>query len=70
MRIDSNSLRRLASLLALGGLLTGAGMGEAKAQQDVMISQYLFNGLLINPGYAGSHPYTSSSLLHRSQWSQ
>ena len=70
MRIDSNSLRRLASLIALGGLLTGAGMGEAKAQQDVMISQYLFNGLLINPGYAGSHPYTSSSLLHRSQWSQ
>ena len=70
MRIDSNSLRRLAFLLALGGLLTGAGMGEAKAQQDVMISQYLFNGLLINPGYAGSHPYTSSSLLHRSQWSQ
>ena len=47
MRIDSNSLRRLASLLALGGLLTGAGMGEAKAQQDVMISQYLLNGLLI-----------------------
>jgi type IX secretion system PorP/SprF family membrane protein len=70
MRIDSNSLRRLAFLFALGGLLTGAGMGEAKAQQDVMISQYLFNGLLINPGYAGSHPYTSSSLLHRSQWSQ
>ena len=22
------------------------------------------------PGYAGSHPYTSSSLLHRSQWNQ
>ena len=47
-----------------------AAAPQLKAQQDVMISQYLFNGLLVNPGYAGSHPYTSSTLLHRSQWTQ
>ena len=47
-----------------------AGATPLFSQQDVMISQYLFNGLLINPGYAGSHPYTSTSLLHRSQWNQ
>jgi type IX secretion system PorP/SprF family membrane protein len=40
----------------------------AKAQQDIMVSQYMFNGLLLNPAYAGSHKYFSSSLLHRSQW--
>ena len=47
-----------------------AATPQLQAQQDVMISQYLFNGLLVNPGYAGSHPYTSSTLLHRSQWTQ
>jgi type IX secretion system PorP/SprF family membrane protein len=40
----------------------------AKAQQDPMISQYMFNGLFLNPAYAGSHKYVTSSLLHRSQW--
>lgn len=39
-----------------------------KAQQDVMISQYMFNGLFLNPAYAGSHKYWTSSLLHRNQW--
>jgi len=38
------------------------------AQQEVMISQYMFNGLFINPAYAGSHKYFSSTLLHRNQW--
>ncbi|MES2139572.1 MAG: type IX secretion system membrane protein PorP/SprF [Bacteroidota bacterium] len=38
------------------------------AQQDVMVSQYMFNGLFLNPAYAGSHKYFSSTLLHRSQW--
>ncbi|MBK6341140.1 MAG: type IX secretion system membrane protein PorP/SprF [Flavobacteriales bacterium] len=42
----------------------------ASAQQEVMVSQYMFNGLFLNPAYAGSHGYTSSSLLHRSQWMQ
>jgi type IX secretion system PorP/SprF family membrane protein len=37
-------------------------------QQELMISQYMFNGLVLNPAYAGTHPYWSSSLLHRSQW--
>lgn len=40
----------------------------AWAQQEIMISQYMFNGLVLNPGYAGSHPYWSGSILHRSQW--
>jgi type IX secretion system PorP/SprF family membrane protein len=40
----------------------------AMAQQELMISQYMFNGLFLNPAYAGSHPYASATLLHRSQW--
>src|SRR6185436_18591226 len=42
----------------------------AHAQQEVMISQYMFNGLFLNPAYAGTHDYVTSSLLHRAQWVQ
>ena len=38
------------------------------AQQDVLVSQYMFNTLLINPAYAGSKDYASASLLYRNQW--
>ena len=38
------------------------------AQQEVMTSQYMFNGLFLNPAYAGTHSYFSTSLLHRAQW--
>jgi type IX secretion system PorP/SprF family membrane protein len=40
----------------------------AKAQQDPMISQYIFNGLFLNPAYSGSHEYYTSTLQHRQQW--
>jgi type IX secretion system PorP/SprF family membrane protein len=39
-----------------------------RAQQEVMVSQYMFNGIFLNPAYSGSHKYFSSSLLHREQW--
>jgi type IX secretion system PorP/SprF family membrane protein len=38
------------------------------AQQELQVSQYMFNGLFLNPAYAGTHPYWSATLLHRSQW--
>lgn len=38
------------------------------AQQDILVSQYMFNGLFLNPAYAGSHEYVTSTLLHRNQW--
>jgi len=53
-------------LIALGALCAT----QAMAQQEVMVSQYMFNGLFLNPAYAGSHGYTSASLLHRTQWMQ
>jgi type IX secretion system PorP/SprF family membrane protein len=42
--------------------------GIVHAQQDPMISQYMFSGHFINPGYAGSHPYANLTLLGRKQW--
>lgn len=35
-----------------------------------MLSQYMFNGLLLNPAYTGTHPYFTANVLHRSQWVQ
>jgi type IX secretion system PorP/SprF family membrane protein len=44
------------------------GSFSLKAQQDPMVSQYMFNGLYLNPAYAGSHDYWSSTMSYRSQW--
>lgn len=41
---------------------------EARAQQQVMFTQYMFNGLAINPAYAGSHGGLSLTALAREQW--
>ena len=38
------------------------------AQQDPQYSQYMFNHLAVNPGYAGSHDAICLSAVHRSQW--
>ncbi|GAA0871990.1 type IX secretion system membrane protein PorP/SprF [Gangjinia marincola] len=40
----------------------------AHAQQDSQYSQYMYNTLSINPGYAGSREVFSLVGLHRSQW--
>jgi type IX secretion system PorP/SprF family membrane protein len=40
----------------------------ANAQQQLQMSQYMFNGLILNPAYAGSHSYWGVTALHRSQW--
>ena len=39
-----------------------------QAQQNVMVSQYMFNGLLLNPAYSGSQNYLTSTLMYRNQW--
>jgi type IX secretion system PorP/SprF family membrane protein len=39
-----------------------------RGQQSIVYSQYLFNGLLINPAYAGSHVQFSATLTYRNQW--
>lgn len=47
-------------LLGVAGLL--------QAQQDVQYTQFMFNKLALNPGYAVSTDYPCISCLHRSQW--
>ena len=52
----------LISFLAL--LVTPATL----AQQDAQYTQYMYNTLSVNPGYAGSRGHMSITALHRSQW--
>lgn len=56
------------SRLSLFILLVLAGPEQTHAQQDVLLSQYMLNHLLINPAYAGSKDYNVSQLLYRRQW--
>lgn len=46
-------------------LLSGAG---AFAQQDPQFSQYMFNGLVLNPAYAGSREHATGVAIFRQQW--
>ncbi len=39
------------------------------AQQNPMYSHYVFNGLIINPAYAGTREVLCASILYRDQWS-
>ncbi|TSD68011.1 type IX secretion system membrane protein PorP/SprF [Inquilinus sp. KBS0705] len=40
----------------------------ANAQQDAQFSQYVFNGLYVNPAYAGYKQDTYMNAFYRSQW--
>jgi type IX secretion system PorP/SprF family membrane protein len=58
-----NKKRYLITGLIL--LLMGNKMA---AQQDPMFTQYMFNMLAVNPGYAGSHGVLNVTGLYRKQW--
>ena len=49
----------------LSALLASLG---GYAQQEVMFTQYMFNGLALNPAYAGSHDVVSITAIGRQQW--
>ncbi len=42
--------------------------GMAFAQQDALYSQYMFNQLVLNPGYTGGRDAFTVTLVHRHQW--
>jgi type IX secretion system PorP/SprF family membrane protein len=55
-------MKKLILILVLFTSLKGI------AQQDVLYSQFMFNKLTVNPGYAGSREVFSADLVYRSQW--
>jgi hypothetical protein len=46
----------------------GLFFGDSFAQQVPMYSQYIMNGFLINPSFAGRDGYTTITLTTREQW--
>jgi type IX secretion system PorP/SprF family membrane protein len=63
MAAEYMRLRKILILVVLVVLIP-----VAKAQQTPQYSQYVMNGFLLNPSYAGSDGYTSFSLTAREQW--
>lgn len=59
-------MRRLVFILVW--IMTFFPAGEVMGQHDPVYSQYMFNGLVINPGYAGSQGMLSIAAVHRNQW--
>ena len=50
------------------GLILALSSFGLHAQQDPMYTHYMYNTLMVNPGYAGSRDALSDTALHRSQW--
>jgi len=59
-------MRKLKLLLLILALVLWPWISNA--QQVPMYSQYIMNGFLINPSYAGSDGYTTVNLTAREQW--
>lgn len=52
----------------LAALVTVSALTGLKAQQDPEYSMYMFNGLFLNPAYAGSQEVVSVMGIYRHQW--
>lgn len=51
------------------GILGFLGLiSHINAQQNILVSQYMFSGMFLNPAYAGTHEYFNATGLFRKQW--
>jgi type IX secretion system PorP/SprF family membrane protein len=55
-------------LKVIGCMLFVSVTTYTRAQQNIQFTQYMFNGLVINPAYAGADEALSLTFIHRSQW--
>lgn len=60
-----NALKKISFLFLL--LISGVA-SQTFAQQSIVYSQYIYNGLIINPAYAGTHIQLSATASYRNQW--
>jgi len=54
--------------IILQAIVLSLCFGTAFSQQVPMYSQYIMNGFLINPSFAGRDGYTTVNLTVREQW--
>jgi type IX secretion system PorP/SprF family membrane protein len=60
------NMKKIVFLISAMSVL--AGIYPAKAQQIPQFSQYMFNGLYVNPAYAGYKENMYAHLIYRNQW--
>lgn len=60
-------MTKLKSLMA-SGFFVLIFVHEVTGQQDAQYTQYMYNTMTVNPGYAGSRGQLSLAALYRSQW--
>lgn len=61
-------MKNIKTMFGLPVMFTLLVTFSALAQQDPLYSQYLYNGLALNPAYAGSRGSISGVLFYRQQW--
>lgn len=66
MKMHQLNIQRILTAVLLSGLFFLAG--NVQAQQDPQYTQYMFNQLPYNPGYAGSAGTINANVLLRRQW--
>jgi len=66
MKTGAMNMKQIMKRMVIGLLLIIPFWAEA--QQDAMFSQYYFNPLIVNPGYAGSRDMLSGVGILRKQW--
>lgn len=60
--------KTLKKIVLLATVLLSMVSTTLWSQQDAQYTQYMYNTISVNPGYAGSRGHMSVGLLHRSQW--
>ncbi len=60
-------MKRLVVTILIVGVFI-LNWSDVRAQQDPQFTQYMFNQLFYNPGFAGVEGVSKFTLLHRAQW--
>jgi type IX secretion system PorP/SprF family membrane protein len=58
----------MKKIILLAGILILCGVCKTEAQQIPQFSQYMFNGLYVNPAYAGYKDVFYGHIMYRKQW--
>ena len=64
----NNSKNNIIHKLLWGIIPIFLGITHMDAQQDAQYTQYMYNTVSVNPGYAGSRGHMSIAALYRAQW--
>lgn len=60
-------MKRPLQCILIAGILMSTAR-NVSAQQKAQFTQYMFNGLILNPAYAGTEEALSLTFLNRNQW--